>query len=256
MIDGIDTKKKYAANELQLENVHVAYRKKEILRGVSLTLQRGDIVAVIGPNGAGKSTLLKVIAGFLSPLSGEILFNGRSLKPLEPHKRVALGIGYFMQGGKVFPNLSIKENLEISSLTLSADQRKKEIGAVLRVFPNLRNFLDRRAGLLSGGERQALALAMMLIKRPRLLLLDEPSAGLSPKLVQDMLEKACEVNRAWGTTILLVEQNVREALSIAHRALALVSGTVALETQQPKQWLTDGKLEQLFLGQGKQVLMP
>ncbi len=233
---------------LRVENIHAAYSKKEVLRGVTLSAKPGEIVALIGPNGAGKSTLLKVIAGFLQPLQGQVWLDGKELTPLAAHERVRQGIAYFMQGGKVFPNLTVAENLEMGSATLSAQNKKDGLSAVLEIFSNLKDLLNRRAGLLSGGERQALALAMVLIRRPHLLLADEPSVGLSPKLVHHLLGKIHELNSIWGTTILLVEQNIREALNVAQRAVALVNGEVALETERPEEWLANGQLEQLFLG--------
>lgn len=234
-------------NELRIENIHAAYSKKEVLRGVSLSVKQGEIVALIGPNGAGKSTLLKVIAGFLKPLQGNLWLDSKEITSLAAHERVGQGIAYFMQGGKVFPNLTVAENLEMGLATLSSQSKKDGISAVLEIFSNLKNLLSRRAGLLSGGERQALALAMVLVRRPHLLLADEPSVGLSPKLVHTMLEKIQELNKSWNTTILLVEQNIREALSVAQRAMALVNGELALETERPDEWLTNGQLEQLFL---------
>jgi branched-chain amino acid transport system ATP-binding protein len=176
-------------HELRVENIHAAYGKKEVLRGVSLSMQQGEIVALIGPNGAGKSTLLKVIAGFLKPLHGQVWLDGKALNSLAAHERVGQGIAYFMQGGKVFPNLTVAENLEMGLASLSVQNKKDGIPAVLEIFSNLKDLLNRRAGLLSGGERQALALAMVLVRRPHLLLADEPSVGLSPKLVHTMLEK-------------------------------------------------------------------
>ncbi len=235
-------------SELRTENIFAAYRKKEVLRGVSLFVRQGEIVALIGPNGAGKSTLLKVIAGFLKPLSGNVWVDSRDISSLPPHERAGLGIAYFMQGGKVFPNLTVFENFEMGSVTLPPKDRNEKVSAVFEVFTNLKDMLYRRAGLLSGGERQSLALAMVLVKQPPILLLDEPSLGLSPKLVQDMLAKVRELNKMWQTTILLVEQNVRQALDIAHHALTLVNGEVALETDKPKVWLAEGHLDSLFLG--------
>jgi branched-chain amino acid transport system ATP-binding protein len=236
--------------ELRLDDIHAGYGKKEVLRGISLRARRGEIVAIVGPNGSGKSTLLKVVAGFLIPSDGRVLIKESDATTLAPHDRVKLGVTYFMQGGRVFPNLTVKENIEMGAITISPNEneRVKNIEEVLEVFPNLRSLFGRRAGLLSGGERQALALSMLLVRRPRLLLLDEPSAGLSPKLVQDILGKVRELSSAWDTTVLLVEQNIHEALIICDRALALVNGGVALQTKQPKQWLTDGRLERLFLG--------
>lgn len=241
--------------ELRIENLHAAYSKKEVLRGVSLSVKQGEIVALIGPNGAGKSTLLKVIAGFLKPSQGNLWLDGKEITSLAAYERVGQGIAYFMQGGKVFPNLTVAENLEMGLAALSSQNKKDGISAVLEIFSNSKDLLNRRAGLLSGGERQALALAMVLVRRPHLLLADEPSVGLSPKLVHNLLEKIQELNKSWGTTILLVEQNIHEALSIAHRALAMMNGEVTLKTEQPEEWLTDGQLEQLFWGHNQNSVL-
>jgi branched-chain amino acid transport system ATP-binding protein len=235
-------------SEIRVENIHAGYGKKEVLRGISLGAAKGQMIALIGPNGSGKSTLLKVIAGFLAPTNGDVWFDGRRITSVAAHLRVKIGLAYFMQGGRVFPNLTVKENLDMGALSILPAERKENIAAVLDLFPNIRSLLDRRSGLLSGGERQALALAMLLIMHPRLLLLDEPSAGLSPKLIQNMLTKVRDLTRMWGTTVLLVEQNIQQALSICERALVLVNGRVAMETDRPAEWLRSGELEQFFLG--------
>lgn len=239
--------KNQIVTELRVQDIHSAYKKKEVLKGVSLSIKQGEIVAVIGPNGAGKSTLLKVISGFIQPTAGAIYFEKKDITALPQNRRVNIGISYFMQGGKVFQSLTVKENLDLSTAALSSAEKKNEISSLLNLFPNLENMLGRRAGLLSGGERQSLALAMILAKRPQLLLLDEPSAGLSPKLVQDLLRKIREFNNNSGTSILLVEQNIRTALNIADRAIMMVNGSIAFETQQPLEWSVNGQLEHLFL---------
>jgi branched-chain amino acid transport system ATP-binding protein len=235
-------------SEIRVDEIHAGYGKKEVLRGISLSAAKGEMVAIIGPNGSGKSTLLKVISGFLTPTSGDVWFENERITSLLPHDRVRIGLRYFMQGGRVFPNLTVRENLEMGAIGLPTQERKEKITAVLDLFPNLATLLSRRAGSLSGGERQALALAMLLIMRPRLLLLDEPSAGLSPKVVETILSTVRDLTRIWGITVLLVEQNIQQALSICERAIALVNGRVALETNRPLDWLTSGELEQFFLG--------
>ena len=237
-----------ASSEIRIEDIHAGYGKKDVLKGISFGVAKGEMVALIGPNGSGKSTLLKVVAGFLAPTSGDVWFKDQRITPVAAHLRVKLGLAYFMQGGRVFPNLSVRENLDIGGISVPSAARKENIEAVLALFPNIRNLFDRRAGLLSGGERQALALAILLIRQPSLLLLDEPSAGLSPKLVQNMLTKVRDLTRMWGTTVLLVEQNIQEALSICERALVLANGRVAMETERPSQWLSSGDLEPFFLG--------
>lgn len=237
---------------LRLERIRAGYGKKEILRGVSLTVQAGEIIALIGANGAGKSTLLKVVAGLLQPWEGSVWLEGKDITGLPVYQRVQYGLAYFMQGGEVFPSLTVKENLEMGALTLPKAERLEMMESVLGLFPVLKENWHCRAGLLSGGQRQALALGMVLLKRPKVLLLDEPSAGLAPKLAKDILNKVQELNKRLGITVLLVEQRVREALQVAHRAIALVDGTFAGETDEPTRWLTEGALDAFFFGRAKQ----
>lgn len=245
----VDEETQAAKNiELRVESLRAGYGKKEILRGLSIDVARGEIVALVGPNGAGKSTLLKVIAGLLPPWEGSIWLDGTDITKLSAHQRVQKGVAYLIQGGKVFTSLTVKENLEMGAMTLPKAERQEAIEGVLTLFPVLKENWHRRAGLLSGGQRQALALGMVLLKRPKVLLLDEPSAGLAPKLAQEILNKICQLNERQGVTVLLVEQRVREALQVAHRAIVLVNGHIALETDHPSKLLTDGRLEHLFLG--------
>jgi ABC-type branched-subunit amino acid transport system ATPase component len=232
---------------LSAEDIHAGYGKKEVLRGVSVELNEGEIVALVGPNGAGKSTLLKVIAGFLKPSNGRVMFSGNDISYSEPSKRARMGIGYFMQGGKVFPTMTVGENLRIGIQGMQGNGVSRNTEEVLSVFPNLKDMLTKRAGLLSGGERQALALGMILATKPEVLLLDEPSAGLSPKLAGDIFARVGEVSKNWHVTVLLVEQNVRQALSLADRVYILQKGEVVEDTL-PKDLLDGEKLQELFLG--------
>jgi branched-chain amino acid transport system ATP-binding protein len=234
--------------QIRVREIFAGYGKKEVLRGISLDVAKGELLAVIGPNGSGKSTLLKVIAGFVFPTSGEVWFDDQEITRMGPDRRVKIGLRYFMQGGRVFPNLTVKENLEIGAITVPATEKEEKIAAVMELFPHLEILLSRRSGALSGGERQALALAMLLITRPRLLLLDEPSAGLSPAVTETMMQKVHELTRTWGITVLLVEQNIRQALSICDRALLLANGSRVLETNRPTDWLASNELEPFFLG--------
>ncbi|MEM1553011.1 MAG: ABC transporter ATP-binding protein [Candidatus Bathyarchaeia archaeon] len=250
--NGMEVKKRVTAAVLRVEKLRAGYGKKEILRGLSLTVKQGEIVALIGPNGAGKSTLLKVVVGLLPPWEGSVWLNGMEITTLPVHQRVQQGLVYSMQGGEVFPSLTVKENLEMGTLTLPKAERQEAMESVLGLFPLLRENWHRRAGLLSGGQRQALALGMVLLKRPKVLLLDEPSAGLAPKMAKDILSKVQELNKHLGITVLLVEQRVREALQVAHRAIALVDGTFAGETDDPARWLTEGALDAFFFGRAKQ----
>lgn len=233
---------------LSLEQIDASYRKKVVLRGISLAVEPGEIVALIGPNGAGKSTVLKVAAGLLAPQQGSVNLDDQDITTLPAHERIDHGLAYCIQGGRVFPSLTARENLAMGASALLKDKREQGITAVLDVFPTLKGLLGRRAGVLSGGERQALALGMVLVHRPQVLLLDEPSAGLSPKLVRDLLDAVRAFNEDWGLAILLVEQNVRAALHIAHRAVALTAGEVVRVTEQPQAWLDGKTIGDLFLG--------
>ncbi len=214
---------------LELTDIHAGYNGREILMGTTLRINSGEIVALIGPNGAGKSTVLKLASGFIFPKHGKIVFNGTDITYLETNRRMSMGIGYFLQGGEVFPDMNVYENLEMGGATLKKSVFKKRLDETLNLFPLLRDKLSKRAGILSGGERQMLALGMIMLNRPKLLLLDEPSAGLAPGLVKGIMEKIVEINKIYGTTILLVEQKISEALKIAERGYLLKNGQVAFE---------------------------
>ena len=230
---------------LKATDIHAGYGKKEVLHGVNLGVRQGEILALIGPNGAGKSTLLKVLAGLLQPKAGKILYRDQDITYWDCPQRVNAGIVYFMQGGEVFPNLSVRENLELGYGNGKLNGKLEE---VFQFFPDIRDWLSMRAGLLSGGQRQQVALAMVMLKQPKLLLLDEPSAGLSPRLVADILTKVQEMNSRLGTTIVLVEQNVREGLKIAHRCGVMATGQMVSFEEKPQELLTNNKLEQVFMG--------
>ncbi len=214
---------------LEMTDIHAGYNGREILTGTTIKIDAGEIIALIGPNGAGKSTVLKVISGFIVPKSGKIIFNNAEVTSLETDRRMSRGMGYFLQGGEVFRDMSVLENLEMGGGGLKKPVFKERVENTLTLFPSLQDKLDKRAGLLSGGERQMLALGMIILKRPRLLLLDEPSAGLAPALVKGIMEKIVEINKMYGTAILLVEQKIREALAIAHRGYLLKNGQVSFE---------------------------
>jgi len=214
---------------LELKNIHAGYNGREILRGLPLNINTGEIVCIIGPNGAGKSTVLKVISGFLYPKKGDILFKNKEITGMESYKRMALGIGYFLQGGEVFNDMSVYENLEMGGANLKKSVFKETVEDTLNLFPLLKDKLNKRAGLLSGGEKQMLALGIVLMAKPRLLLLDEPSAGLAPGLVKVIMEKIVEINKTYGTAILLVEQKIGQALKVASRGYLLKNGEVVFE---------------------------
>lgn len=232
---------------LRIDGAHAAYKKKEIIRGVSLSAKRGQTVALIGPNGAGKSTLLRIVAGFLEPLKGRIWIDGYDARKLAPHQRARLGVGYLMQNGRVFSSLTVKENLELAASRLATGARQESLHEITEML-DLRGKLGARVGILSGGWRQRLALAMVLVTRPSLLLLDEPSAGLAPIPMKRIFNALDNYRQVHQVSILLVEQNVQMALSFAHRAVVLVNGKIAAETKWPEAWLLEGKLDSLFLG--------
>lgn len=214
---------------LRLENIHAGFNGREILNGLYLNVNPSEITCIIGPNGAGKSTVLKIISGLLYSEEGAIIFDGKDITSMESHKRISLGIGYFLQGGEVFQDLSVYENLEIGGASLKKSVLKEQLEETLSLFPTLRNKLKKRAGLLSGGEKQMLALGMIMLNRPKLILLDEPSAGLAPGLINIVMGKIVELNRLYGSAILLVEQKIEAALKISNKAYLLQSGLIAVE---------------------------
>ncbi|MBM4167658.1 MAG: ABC transporter ATP-binding protein [Ignavibacteria bacterium] len=222
---------------LIVDNLVASYRKKEILKGISLHAERGEIVALIGPNGAGKSTLLKTIMGILHPSAGKIQFEGSDITDLHPHERARLGIGYLKQGGSIFPSLTVAENLSLASSSPNGNSNPERSPApdnIFSLFPELAQIEPMRAGALSGGQQQMLSLAMVTLRQPKFLLLDEPSAGLAPKLVNRVIEKIKGLNESLSITILLVEQNIRRALSIANRAYAMKEGVISKEHLNPQ----------------------
>ena len=233
---------------LCLTDLHGGFGKKEILHGLSLRVHAGEIVTLIGSNGAGKSTLLKLVAGLISASQGEVELFGKIVTGLSVERRVQSGLSVLMQGAQVFPSLTVRENLILGIGIRPARDRSIAYEEVLEIFPALKPLLSYPAGLLSGGQRQCLALAMAIGQRPSVLLLDEPSAGLSPKLAHNILGTIRDLNQLFGIAVLLVEQRIHEALRLAHRAVVMVNGTIAAETNQPTLWLTEGALHPYFLG--------
>ena len=232
---------------LSVSDLETGYGKKQVLFGVSLEVQQGEIVALIGPNGAGKSTILKTVCGLLLAWRGQIRFGGVAVNGSTPARNVARGITFAPQGNRVFDELTVMENLELGGFQLPRKELKGRIEAVLEMLPILRERARQDAGKLSGGEQQMLALARALVPKPKLLMLDEPSLGLSPNLVRSVFEKVTEVNQEAGVTVLIVEQKVREVLRIAHRAYGMRLGKIALEGP-PDVFLEADRLKQLFLG--------
>ncbi len=223
-----------------------------IVRGASLQVGTGEIVAILGPNGAGKSTLVKAVAGLVPVSQGRTLFFGRDITRVPAHRMVFEGLAFVPQTDNIFTNLSILENLELAAAIVKADRRER-LPPIYAMFPDLERQRHLPAGQLSGGQRQMLAMARALITRPRLLILDEPSAGLSPKLVAQVFDKLRDV-RASGVTVLLVEQNVKAALALADRAAILVEGCERI-VGSSTELLGDERIAALYLGRhtGKQA---
>jgi branched-chain amino acid transport system ATP-binding protein len=212
---------------LKLNNVHTFYGRIRALQGIDLEVGRGEIVTLIGANGAGKTTTLKTISGLLHPREGSVWFDGKDISNTPAHELVKRGIGHAPEGRRIFSRLTVHENLQMGGFTRSAAERRDEQDRVVTLFPRLKERLTQRGGTLSGGEQQMLAIARALMSRPRLLLLDEPSLGLAPILVQQIFDIIREIN-GQGTTILLVEQNALQALAVANRGYVLQTGKVTL----------------------------
>ena len=223
------------------------YEKKQVLDGIDLHVAPGEIVAIIGHNGAGKSTLLKTVFGLLPLWSGHIEIDGARIASPSPRRMLQVGVTYVPQGNRVFPDLTVRENLEIASVALNRGvQASDVIDSVFLLFPALKPHLGRRAGTLSGGEKQMLALGGALTLSPRLLLLDEPSLGLSPYLVTEALQRIQQVSRQTGSAVLIVEQKVRETLKIASRVYVFRTGEVTYSGSTES--LTDNdRLRDVFL---------
>lgn len=231
---------------LAVEKIVAGYGVKEVLHGVSLWVAPAEIVAVIGPNGAGKSTLLKAVMGYLKPRSGAISFDGSEITGREPHELVRLGIAYVPQGRVVFPAMTVQEHLDVGAWTLEAGKRREAFDRVYALFPRLAERKSQKAGSMSGGERQMLSLARALVVEPRLLILDEPSLGLSPMFVDLLFAKISEIN-GLGVSILMVEQNAAKALRHSHRGYVLELGENRFEGSS-RALLEDEKVRLLYLG--------
>ena len=214
---------------LELRGVDVAYGDLPALRGVSMAIEEGEILTVVGANGAGKTTMLRTISGLLRVRAGEIVLDGRRIDRLPSHDVVADGVVQVPEGRKIFPGLSVKENLELGSYSSRARAHREEsLRRVYELFPILSERAGQAAGTMSGGQQQMLAIGRALMARPRLLMLDEPSLGLAPMVVQEIFRTIAAINRA-GTTVLLVEQNTRQALGLARRGYVLENGRVVLQ---------------------------
>ena len=232
---------------LKIDNLEVAYGNIKAIKGISLEVNQGEIVTLIGSNGAGKSTTLRAISGILKPKSGSITFNGERIDGVEGHDIVAKGICQSPEGRRIFPKMSVDENLDLGAFlrndkdAIAADRER-----VLELFPRLRERIDQKAGTMSGGEQQMLAVGRALMGSPKLLLLDEPSMGLAPVLVDMIFETIEKINKQ-GTTILLVEQNALAALNVANRAYVLESGSIKM-SGKAKELISNDEVTKAYLG--------
>ena len=233
---------------LEVRELWAGYGRTEVLRGVSLHAGHGEIVAIIGPNGAGKSTVLRAVYGQCEVRRGDVRLDGASLVGVPAHRLVTRGVACVPQGRTVFPSLTVQENLDLGVYHEGGQPDPERLDEVLTRFRVLRERLAQRAGTLSGGEQQMLALARALLSRPRLLLLDEPSLGLAPR-IQDQLFGTIGAINAAGITVLIVEQNARRALALAHRAYVLELGQNRFEGPGPAL-LADPRVQALYLGRG------
>jgi len=232
---------------MSVRNIETWYGPINAIRGVSLDINEGRVVAVLGANGAGKTTLLRTIAGVIDPFKGSVMFEGRPIQGLDPDEVARRGVVMVPEGRQVFPFLCVRDNLLMGAMARSDKSgRDKDLERIFGWFPRLRERAAQHAGLLSGGEQQMLAIGRALMSRPRMLLLDEPSLGLSPLLVHNIFEIIKEINRQ-GTTILLVEQNVFQSLRIANRAYVLETGRVVL-TGTGAELLDNAHVKKAFLG--------
>ena len=230
---------------LELDEIYVHYGKIEALSGISLEVNEGEIVTLIGANGAGKSTTLKTISGLRTVSRGEIRFNGEVITRMAGHKRVLAGIGQAPEGRGIFPGMTVAENLHMGAYARK-DDSSNELAEAYDLFPRLKERKRQAGGTLSGGEQQMLAIGRALMTKPKVLLLDEPSMGLAPMLVNQIFEIIEEINRR-GTTILLVEQNAQQALRIAHRAYVIETGRI-VKSAPAADLLNDPEVKAAYLG--------
>ena len=245
---------------LKLTDVHTFYGPIEALRGIDLEVKQGETVCLIGNNGAGKSTILMTISGILKPRSGDIIFEGGSIMGIPPHKIVRKGVSQAPEGRRIFPKLTVRENLEMGGYSVAGGRfsffGKQKLGKrqltarmerVLELFPVLKERHEQMGGTLSGGEQQMLAIGRALMSGPKLLLLDEPSLGLAPIIVSKIFKTIKEINKE-GVTVLLVEQNARAALRLSHRGYVLENGRVALQGDG-EELLNNERVKKAYLGE-------
>jgi len=231
---------------LDIQGLRGGYGRVEVLRGVDLHVNAGEMVALLGSNGAGKSTLNKMVCGLCPAWGGTVRFDGKDLSGAHYRDVVKAGLIQVPEGRKVFPNLSVRENLELGSFTRARERRAANLEKSFHIFPRLRERMDQHAGTMSGGEQQMLAIARGLMAKPKLLMLDEPSWGIAPKFVAKVLEVIQQVN-ATGVSVLLVEQNLTKALSIAHEGYVIQTGRIVMQGKG-NELLHDERIKKAYLG--------
>lgn len=232
---------------LEVDDLRAGYGKLQVLFGVDLEVERGEIVAVVGPNGSGKSTLLKAIFGLATVHGGRVLLEGNEITHLGAHEKARLGIAYLPQLENVFSRLTVGENLLLAGYTLPREDFERRLEEVLDFLPRVREVMSRKVWTLSGGERQMVAMAMAVLRRPRLLMLDEPTATLAPKIASQILGKIVELREEMDVGILLVEQNAKRALEVSDRAVLLVAGREVFNGRA-EDLLSNSDLAKMYLG--------
>jgi branched-chain amino acid transport system ATP-binding protein len=234
---------------LELQNVHTFYGHIHALKGIDIQVEKGQVVTLVGSNGAGKSTTLRTISGMVAPRLGKIILEGKDITGMKPHEIAALGIGHVPEGRRIFPLLTVKENIEIGAWNVNDGaliaHRMEEM---FNLFPRLRERVNQKGGTLSGGEQQMLAIARALMSDPHILLLDEPSMGLAPVLVEGIFDIITRVNKEQGKTILLVEQNALMALEVAQQGYVLQSGSIALH-DSAESLMHNEMVRKVYLGE-------
>jgi len=233
---------------LECKNLEINYDQVKAVRNVNISLEEGETITLIGANGAGKSSILKAITGLKKPTSGEVTFNGEILNGMEPSKIVEKGIAMTPEGRRVFPYMTVKDNLLMGAFTRSdKDGIAEDLEKVLQKFPRLKERFNQQASTMSGGEQQMMVIGRALMSRPKVLLMDEPSLGIAPKLVQDIARSIVQINKEDKVSVILVEQNSRMALKISQRAYAMQLGKVLLSGNS-KDLLHDERIIELYLG--------
>lgn len=232
---------------LQVKGINAGYGPAQVLFDFNFNVDDREKVAIIGPNGSGKSTLLKTLMGLTTLYSGIVEFEGNDISRMEPYERARLGLAYLPQVGSTFDNLTIRENLRMAGYTLPKDEREERIGEVLNIFPILKSYVNKRVKVLSGGMRQMLATSIALMRRPKMMLFDEPTTNLAPNLAEEVMNKIFEIEEQFGITMVIVEQNATMVLECCDTAYLLVNGRSSY-SGNAKELLDNPRFGQIFLG--------